>query len=293
VNLRRPTEADVPAVTELIRAVEVDLVGKAEQTEGDLRDEWARLDLERDVWLVELDGRLAACVAVAIEGRPIFIGYVHPNCRGRGIGTELVDLCEEEGRARGLEKLQTAVLTADERAQELLRARGYDEARRYYRMAIDLDEPPAAPDWPPGLDVAPVEAAEIGRFHDTLDEAFAEEWGHEPEHGVDWRSVRETRHPDHSLWFVVKDGEEIAGAAVADEDRRGVGWVAAIGVRKPWRRRGLGEALLLHCFRELGARGKRKIALGVDAENPTGAMRLYERAGMHVARTAVFFEKAL
>jgi hypothetical protein len=51
--------------------------------------------------------------------------------------------------------------------------------------------------------------------------------------------------------------------------------------------------MLLHCFRELYTRGKRVVALGVDAQNPTGATRLYESAGMHVAYSAVFFEKEL
>jgi ribosomal protein S18 acetylase RimI-like enzyme len=147
--------------------------------------------------------------------------------------------------------------------------------------------------WPNGFRASTYDPSEADAFHGALDEAFAEEWGHEPDLGLDWRSVRERRHPDRSLWFAVKDGDDMAAAAVADEERGGMGWVAAIGVRKPWRRRGLGKALLLHCFRALHARGKRKIGLGVDAENPTGATRLYERAGMHVERTTVWFEKTL
>jgi ribosomal protein S18 acetylase RimI-like enzyme len=293
VNTRRPTEADAAAVTELIRADELDLVGEAAQTEEDLRAEWSLLDLERDLWLVELDGRLAACAALVTTSHPAAIGYVHPEFRGRGIGAQLVDLLEKEARERGLAKLQNPVFATDTSAQELLEGRGYREVRRYYRMTVELDAPPERPDWPAGLEVSPVAAAEIARFHEALDEAFAEEWGHEPELGVDWATVREQRHPDHTLWFAVKDRHEIAAAAVADEDRHGTGWIAAIGVRKPWRRRGLGKALLLHCFGELHARGRHKIALGVDAENPTGATRLYERAGMRVSRAMVFFEKTL
>jgi mycothiol synthase len=293
VTTRRPTGADAAAVTELIRAVELDVVGEPEQTEHELRDEWSQLDLERDVWLVELDGRLAGIAVLVTQAHPVLVGYVHPKLRGRGIGSHLVELAEAEARDRGIPKLQAAVLAADESACELLEKRGYREVRRYYRMAIELGAPPTPPEWPSGLEVAPVDPAEIARFHEALDEAFAEEWGHEPENGADWPAIRERRHPDHSLWFTVKDQDEIAAAAVADKDRRGVGWVAAIGVRKPWRRRGLGEALLHHCFTELYARGKRKIALGVDAENPTGATRLYERAGMHAERTTVWFEKRL
>ena len=91
----------------------------------------------------------------------------------------------------------------------------------------------------------------------------------------------------------MRDGDEIAAALRGEPDRGGAGWVGAIGVRKPWRKRGLGLALLLHAFGEFYRRGQPRIGLGVDAQNPTGATRLYERAGMRVAYEAVAFEKAL
>ena len=72
-----------------------------------------------------------------------------------------------------------------------------------------------------------------------------------------------------------------------------MGWIASVGVRQPWRRQGLGLALIHHAFGEFWRRGERKVGLGVDAENPTGATRLYERAGMHVAFDAVVYEKRL
>jgi mycothiol synthase len=293
VNVRRPTSDDASAVTELIRTFETTMVGLAEQSEQDLRTEWADLELERDTWLVELDGALAGYAALFTDGPPITDGYVHPDFRGRGVGSRLIELAEAEARSRGLPKLQNGILTVDERAQELLGSRGYREVRRYHRMAIELDDPPAQPDWPFGLTVATVDQTDVDRFHDALDEAFAEEWGHEPGGEVDWRRIRERRHPDHSLWLTVNDGDEIAATALLDEERWGGGWVAAIGVRKPWRRRGIGEALLLHSFRQLYDRGQRRIALGVDTQNPTGATRLYERAGMKVEFSAVFFEKSL
>ena len=84
---------------------------------------------------------------------------------------------------------------------------------------------------------------------------------------------------DPTLWFIVRDGDEIAAALRGEPDRGGAGWVGAIGVRKPWRKRGLGLALLLHAFGEFYRRGQPRIGLGVDAQNPTGATRLYERAG--------------
>jgi mycothiol synthase len=76
-----------------------------------------------------------------------------------------------------------------------------------------------------------------------------------------------------------------------DAERAGAGWIGAIGVLRPWRQRGLGLALLRHAFGEFYRRGQPRAGLGVDAQNPTGATRLYERAGMHVAYEAVAFKK--
>jgi len=101
---------------------------------------------------------------------------------------------------------------------------------------------------------------------------------------------------DPSMAFVAVDGDEIAGTAlcnpiwVEDPD---AGWIHSLGVRRPWRRRGVALALLHRCFVALYDRGKRRAKLGVDAQSLTGATRLYEKAGMHVERQFGFYEKEL
>ena len=72
-----------------------------------------------------------------------------------------------------------------------------------------------------------------------------------------------------------------------------MGWVGTLGVLRPWRKSGLGLALLRHSFNEFYRRGKHKVGLGVDAENLTGALRLYQNAGMHVHQTFDNYEKEL
>ena len=69
--------------------------------------------------------------------------------------------------------------------------------------------------------------------------------------------------------------------------------MSSLGVRRPWRKRGLGLALLQHSFGEFYRRGIRVINLGVDAGSPTGATRLYKKAGMRVAAEYVAYEKEL
>jgi ribosomal protein S18 acetylase RimI-like enzyme len=92
------------------------------------------------------------------------------------------------------------------------------------------------------------------------------------------------------------DGDQIAGINLCRShwiDDPDTGWVGTLGVRRPWRKRGIGLALLRHAFNEFYRRGKRKVGLGVDAQNLTGALRLYEGAGMHVHQASDLYEKEL
>jgi ribosomal protein S18 acetylase RimI-like enzyme len=101
---------------------------------------------------------------------------------------------------------------------------------------------------------------------------------------------------DPSLFFLAMDGDEIAGISLCPPSAIGdgtMGWVGTLGVRRPWRKRGLGLALLRHSFGEFYRRGMHKVGLGVDAENLTGALRLYENAGMHIESAFDLFEKEL
>ena len=88
------------------------------------------------------------------------------------------------------------------------------------------------------------------------------------------------------------DGDRIAGCALC-RPKQGIGWVGSLSVRRPWRKQGLGLGLLNHAFRQLFQRGYSTIGLMVDAANPTGATRLYERAGMQIANQLVTYEKEL
>ncbi len=125
-------------------------------------------------------------------------------------------------------------------------------------------------------------------MYDAHQEAFSEEPDFEKDPFDEWVhwSYREPFDPE--LWFVATDGDEIAGIALCRGERGGdfnVGWVNILGVRKPWRRRGLGKALLEHAFREFRARGKTHAGLGVDGRNEE-ALALYGRAGMEVERSS-------
>jgi mycothiol synthase len=166
--------------------------------------------------------------------------------------------------------------------------RGYKPFRHSFRMQIEFDAELPTPVWPEGLAVRTfVPGEDDEAVYEASDAAFVDHFEHARQPYESWRGWVFGESFDPSLWFLAVDGEEIAGVSLcrgeggADGE---LGWVNTLGVRPAWRRRGLGRALLLHSFAEFRARGKRGAGLGVDALNPTGAVGLYEGAGMHVAR---------
>lgn len=213
---------------------------------------------------------------------------VLPDATGRGLGAFLLDWSEEQARERRTGALRISALAGDERAKELLAARSYVYIRSFYWMLIDLIEPPPRPRWRAGVTVAPLGEDEESLLYEAIEESFAEHWGHVPRNFEEWRRGLIL---EHDLTFLAREGEEIAGAVVCNEDLFGVALVGILGVRKPWRGRGLGRALLLQGFGALYDRGKRTIGLGVDAGNETGALELYESVGMRVGGQEDVYER--
>ena len=291
--MRQLTLEDAEPGAELVRAVQADL-GYAPTVQPAAVREWLQWgDLADDSWAFEEDGRLAAIGWVFKHGEIARGGgYVHPGARGRGLGTELVERSEVWARDKGFERLHVGVYGRDEAGHALLRGRDYGEVRRFYEMVRDLDGPPEGPKLLEGIRIAPFELADARVFHDTIVEAFRDEWGFAPMSFEEWKR-RRVDEADTSLYFLAWEGDEAAAAIRCDAPSATDGYVAALGVRTPWRRLGLGEALLLHAFDEMYRRGLTVVRLGVDSENPSGATRLYERAGMSVATEDVVYELTL
>jgi GNAT superfamily N-acetyltransferase len=294
LTLRPATPDDADAVNELMVAADVAVQGWSDGSVDELRTWWRRNDPEENSWLLLDDGGVVAygdCFAHAdwVE----LDGYVRPDRKGEGLGTWLIERAEERARAAGAARLQTFCLAPDTDARRLFAQHGFAEVRRYYRMLIELGEAPEEPEWPDGLRVATFDERDAQAFYDALGEAFAEEWNFVQDPYDEWRELRLSAPDfDPTMWFLVWDGDEVA--AVLRGERRGEqGWIGAVGVRRGWRKRGLGLALLRHTFADWFRRGVTTVALGVDAANPTGATRLYERAGMHVGYEAIAFQKEL
>jgi mycothiol synthase len=295
--VRRPTLDDLDAVVGLGNAFERAFLGAESFTPAEVADAWRRLDLDEDAWLILVPGgRVAgyATLELRAEGRFQSDGYVHPELRGLGVGGRLVELAEESARARGGVSVQNTIVSHDEAAAQVLEQRGYRPVRHFYRMAVELGDDPPEPEWPEGLRVELYREDDALAFHEAIEDAWQDHWDHSPRPFELFRErIIEGSQYDPSLWAVVWAADEIAGGTICEAEYFGMGWIRSLFVRRPWRRQGLGMALLLHAFRTFHERGEHRVGLGVDAESPTGATRLYERAGMQVVEETAIYQKHL
>jgi GNAT superfamily N-acetyltransferase len=288
--------ADAAAVTEIVRALETSLYGRSDFSQADLEEEWLEIDLERDAQVVRDGDRVIGYGFAAERGELWRVqGYVHPDALGRGIGKLIATALEEDAASHGARRIQNYVLEVDSAARRLVESLAYVAVRVVREMRIELEAAPAAPEWPEGLRVVPFDPDHDAReFHAAHEEAFADSWDHTPRDFESWFKPRlKSERFDPALWCVVRAGDGIAAGTVCAGDTYGGGFVHALFTRRPWRRRGVGAALLADAFRRFWERGEHSVGLGVDAESKTGAFRLYERAGMTPALGWVVYEKEL
>ena len=295
--LRHPAPEEAPAIQAVLDAAESADTGEVRHHEEDVATDWLspRCDVAANWWVAVADDGTIAGVAFVwpeIAGEVTADHYVHPAHRGRGLGEALLEVIEErlrelpsrspEGRVR---RVHVWCEDSDVERRASLERRGFGAGRQYFEMARDLTVESDAPAWPagivargfrPGLDDRTVYEADI--------EAFSEHHLYEPRSYEEWRTFHvDAEDADVTLWWLAWDDDQLAGYITPFVKAR----EAAIGdlaVRKPWRGRGVGHALLLAAFATLRDRGQTVVRLYVDAENVTDAVAVYRAAGMLVAR---------
>lgn len=307
---------DAEAIAALVNNCSIERTGRPQTTAQYVRGvmQTPGVNLETDSLLVIAPNEQLVGYTVILDTAPhtrfSVLADVHSRYSGYGIGSTLCRWAEDRAR-RSLPLAppgQRAVLwqqrlSSDLSAQELLTARGYTVARHNFRMIIHLEESPPRPAAPAGIALRPFSREKEGRaLVLALREAFRDTWGYVErpfeEEVQRWMHMLD-REPDNDpspFWFVAIDGEEIAGVCLCNPREAGdpqTAWIHILGVRPPWRRQGLALALLHHSFGSLYRHGARRIALEVDTQNPTGATRLYEKAGMRVEHRFDFYEKEL
>jgi mycothiol synthase len=235
-------------------------------------------------------------------------GKVLPSWRGRGVGTRIVAECERRARSR-LDEAPTRTVYlrtfADKRQQdvaELLAAFDLKPVRYFFDMVYDAVESPAEPTYPPGYSARTfIPGEDEETTWRVIDTAFRDHWGYVPFPLEEWLHWIGSRYFDPELTILgVGPGGEVVGECLCmiypeNNRRRGreEGWIDSLAVLREHRKKGLGRALLVDGMHRLRARGCTHLLLGVDSENPTGALGLYESVGFRGWKTGVNFRKVL
>jgi len=292
-SVRPATGSDLDAMLEIANAYDLKDLGEPDTAREHLADSWrvAGFDAEGDTWLVHGPGAVPAAFGLVEPTSSDVLesfGRVHPRHRGFGLGGFLVTSMEARAAQRGTARLHNAVSATDAAAAAILERRAYELVRHFWHMEGSLQGRSAAPaPVPGGFTIRPAGASDERAAWSAIEEAFIDHWSWASEPFEEW--IAFTRSAGERI-LVAVEGSEVAGAVTlrAMDD---VGWVGELAVRRPWRGRGLGEALLRSAFAELRTLGARSVRLNVDADNRTGATRLYERVGMHVRREWLVYEK--
>jgi mycothiol synthase len=310
--------ADVAAIVAVVNAAsaadEVDEVWSEASMRAMAEHPTEQFDARRDVVIAELGDRVVGAGGLdwvdTRDGRYReyrFWGAVDPAHRGRGIGSALVT--HQERHATRLaagqsfaprEPILGTFAAAGRSAEALLRGRGFEVARWFFDMVRPhLDEIAVSP-LPDGLDLRPVTPDQHEMIWRANREAFRDHWGggdESPEAMERWLA---DPHTDPGLWLIAWDGDEVAGGVwnvINPEENEQLGtargWLASVFTRRAWRQRGLARSLIGRSLELLRDRGMTSAGLGVDADNPSGALGLYETAGFAVHERFCAWRKPL
>ncbi|GAB4556112.1 MAG: hypothetical protein OHK0023_28100 [Anaerolineae bacterium] len=303
---------DVEAVTDLINQCDQHDLHESNLEVEDMRREWQTPDLELASNLhAVFDGEKIVAYAERWGISPPYTriyGFfrVHPSYRERGIEDYLLHWIESTAREINIPKappearvyLINGYDSRMTRELERLTQHGYSYVRSFYRMVVTFDGEPKTEPFPEGIELRPfMVERDLRPVADALDEAFQDHFGHTKMDFEKWSHwvLNEPRN-DFEQWYVAYAGNEIAGVCLCMTDipeKPNYGFVEDLAVRRPYRKLGLGTALLRHAFKGFYQRGRLGAALGVDSENLTGALRLYERAGMAPDETYHRYEKTI
>jgi mycothiol synthase len=292
VNVRPLTPGDAPAIAALVRDDAELFYGHESRIQAEDVAEWT--SRAKEAWVYEEDGRLLGVGWCTLWGKAGVIAGVAA-AKGSGIGSDIVRRAEARLDGEPVAKLHGIAPEPDDTARRLFELNGYREVRRFYDMAIELTAEPQVAELAAPLVLEPFREGDAQAFHATTNEAFQDHWEWSGKPFDEWWKMREGQDHDGEgpLWFVVRDRDEMAAVVRNEANRNGGGYVGLIGVRRAWRGQGLAKALMYRTFAEFWRRGITRVTLGVDAESPTGATKLYERVGMHIESATVVFEKGV
>ena len=173
-----------------------------------------------------------------------------------------------------------------EKQIELFKKNGYHHTRYFFEMTRPIEKPIGEHPLPNGLEIRPVKPEHYRKIWVAEHEAFKDHWGYEPPNEKQYEAWHKDRLFSPHLFKVAWEGDEICGMVgnffdekENKEFNRLRGYTEDIFVRRPWRKRGLAKALIAESIQMFKDMGMTETALGVDAENPNGALKLYTDMG--------------
>ena len=307
--------ADLPGMIAVRNAAAIADRSFEIETEAELANTLANREAfvpERDIVLAELGDRIVAISHELVsvrDGVRVYdsYGHVHPDVRRRGIGRAMLRNAETRLRARAVAEgggtgvfLGSWAFEMSPGSVALLDAEGYQVVRWFFEMERPTADPLLEAPLPDGLELRPVCPEDVRPVLMADFEAFQDHWGARPFSEEAIREVEGSPHTDPSLWMVAWAGDEVAGSVLGsifpdDNEASGVqrGWLDRVSVRRPWRHRGVARALIVAAIRALRERGMEVASLGVDAENQTGALGLYEGLGFRPVKRAMAYRKSI
>jgi GNAT superfamily N-acetyltransferase len=267
---RPATLDDIPSAVDLFNRCSVELIGKKDFSIKEVKTEWTTpgINPETDFLVVlspesEMVGYVEVWTLGEMPIHPSIWGRVHPEFKGKGIGTAMLSWAEERALQvfdkvpeEARVALRSRVIDSHQPSNDLLSGYGMEMIRHSFQMRIELTETPRDPVWPEGITVRTFRPEDIEAVYRTDDEAFKDHFGYVSE---DFEAGLERfkhyflgdEEYDPDLWFLAMDGEEVAGICLCRKrswEDENLGWVNSLAVRRPWRKRGLGMAFLQHSF---------------------------------------------
>jgi ribosomal protein S18 acetylase RimI-like enzyme len=293
LTARPVTIDDLDAVVALVRRCEEHDTGRAELDPEDLVVDWSRPGIDLAVMSVAVfDGDVMVAEAEAFQGRGEV--NIHPDHRGRGIGSAILPWLHRLAVSQGPTLRQIAHDTDTTRREFLLR-HGYRATYTSWILAISLEEGIEAPVLPPGFAFRDFRLGVDDReTYQVIEDAFGEWEGRRPTPFEEWATYtigRESFEPWNMLLAVDVATDEIVGVVFVIDYGIEEGWIQHVATKATHRHRGIASALLHRAFQIYGERGKRAVELSTDSR--TGALGLYEKVGMNVISSYTNYVKDL
>lgn len=267
----------------------------------------------KDMIFAEIDGIPIAYSRVQwwqeeVPNDRIYLHFVKiiPEWRNQGIEEAMIGWCENHLRTIAQDHpqdsrrfFQTDNTDVNKKFTELLDKLGYKPERYFIEMSRPLENIPEAK-LPASIEVRPVKNHDVRRIWDASVEAFRDHWGFSMPKEEDYISYKGSKYFQPDLWQVAWKGDEVIGSVLnyIDEDYNQKfnckrGWTEEITTHREWRRRGIARALIVRSMHKHKARGMTEVALGVDTNNPSGALKLYQSLGYKKEKTSIVFRKPL